>query len=345
MIIVQLSGGLGNQMFQYALYLALGAEGREVRIDETTEYGEHERLRHPELREDFGAQLPSYRIATREEIVELTDSYMDFLSRVRRKLTGRRTKLYAERKPYVFDPAVLGLTEAYLTGCWQSERYFADVKQEVRQAFSMDGVRLAGRRREYEKMILALESADARPQSEEAASGRQSGTAKCGEAERAALHCGKDGLRQDVSTEGAPRPVPVSVHIRRGDYLNRQDIYGGICTEEYYRRAMTQMEEALRKRGERPQYFVFTNDPDWAEQHFAGSGAVVVRGEGKPDGSGIEDMKLMSLCRHHIIANSSFSWWGSWLSREDGRLVMAPPRFINTSDGTDMLRDDMIIIQ
>ena len=301
MIIVQLSGGLGNQMFQYALYLALGAEGREVRIDETTEYGEHERLRHPELREDFGAQLPSYRVATRKEIVALTDSYMDFLSRVRRKLTGRRTKLYAERKPYVFDPAVLGLTEAYLTGCWQSERYFADVRQEVRQAFSMDGVRLTGRRREYERMILAAED--------------------------------------------ALRTVSVSMHIRRGDYLNRQDIYGGICTEEYYRRAMAQMEEALRRRGERPQYFVFTNDPDWAEEHFAGSGAVVVRGEGKPDGSGIEDMKLMSLCRHHIIANSSFSWWGSWLSREEGRLVMAPPRFINTSDGTDMLRDDMIVIQ
>ena len=301
MIIVQLSGGLGNQMFQYALYLALGAEGREVRIDETTEYGEHERLRHPELREDFGAQLPSYRVATQEEIVALTDSYMDFLSRVRRKLTGRRTKLYAERKPYVFDPAVLGLTEAYLTGCWQSERYFADVRQEVRQAFSMDGVRLTGRRREYERMILAAED--------------------------------------------ALRTVSVSMHIRRGDYLNRQDIYGGICTEEYYRRAMAQMEEALRRRGERPQYFVFTNDPDWAEEHFAGSGAVVVRGEGKPDGSGIEDMKLMSLCRHHIIANSSFSWWGSWLSREEGRLVMAPPRFINTSDGTDMLRDDMIVIQ
>ncbi len=321
MIIVQLSGGLGNQMFQYALYLALGAEGREVRIDETTEYGEHERLRHPELREDFGAQLPSYRVATQEEIVALTDSYMDFLSRVRRKLTGRRTKLYAERKPYVFDPAVLGLTEAYLTGCWQSERYFADVRQEVRQAFSMDGVRLTGRRREYERMILAAEDADVR------------------------LYCGEDGPRQGASAEGALRPVPVSVHIRRGDYLNRQDIYGGICTEEYYRRAMAQMEEALRRRGERPQYFVFTNDPDWAEEHFAGSGAVVVRGEGKPDGSGIEDMKLMSLCRHHIIANSSFSWWGSWLSREEGRLVMAPPRFINTSDGTDMLRDDMIVIQ
>ncbi len=301
MIIVQLSGGLGNQMFQYALYLALGAEGREVRIDETTEYGEHERLRHPELREDFGAQLPSYRVATRREIVALTDSYMDFLSRVRRKLTGRRTKLYAERKPYVFDPAVLGLTEAYLTGCWQSERYFADVRQEVRQAFSMDGVRLTGRRREYERMILAAED--------------------------------------------ALRTVPVSMHIRRGDYLNRQDIYGGICTEDYYRRAMAKMEEILRRRGERPQYFVFTNDPDWAEEHFAGSDAVVVRGEGKPDGSGIEDMKLMSLCRHHIIANSSFSWWGSWLSREEGRLVMAPPRFINTSDGTDMLRDDMIVIQ
>ena len=293
MIIVQLSGGLGNQMFQYALYLALGAEGREVRIDETTEYGEHERLRHPELREDFGAQLPSYRVATRKEIVALTDSYMDFLSRVRRKLTGRRTKLYAERKPYVFDPAVLGLTEAYLTGCC--------VRQEVRQAFSMDGVRLTGRRREYERMILAAED--------------------------------------------ALRTVSVSMHIRRGDYLNRQDIYGGICTEDYYRRAMAKMEEILRRRGERPQYFVFTNDPDWAEEHFAGSDAVVVRGEGKPDGSGIEDMKLMSLCRHHIIANSSFSWWGSWLSREEGRLVMAPPRFINTSDGTDMLRDDMIVIQ
>jgi len=321
LIIVQLSGGLGNQMFQYALYLALDAEGREVRIDEVTEYDEREKQRHPELVEDFGAQLPSYRIATREEIVALTDSYMDFLSRVRRKLTGRRTKLYAERKPYVFDPAVLGLTEAYLTGCWQSERYFAAVHQEVRQAFSMDGVRLTGRRREYERMILAADGADVR------------------------LYCGEDGPRQGASAEGALRPVPVSVHIRRGDYLNRQDIYGGICTEEYYRRAMAQMEEALRRRGERPQYFVFTNDPDWAEEHFAGSGAVVVRGEGKPDGSGIEDMKLMSLCRHHIIANSSFSWWGSWLSREEGRLVMAPPRFINTSDGTDMLRDDMIVIQ
>ena len=321
MIIVQLSGGLGNQMFQYALYLALDAEGREVRIDEVTEYDEREKQRHPELVEDFGAQLPSYRIATREEIVALTDSYMDFLSRVRRKLTGRRTKLYAERKPYVFDPAVLGLTEAYLTGCWQSEQYFAAVRQEVRQAFSMDGVRLTGRRREYERMILAADGADVR------------------------LYCGEDGPRQGASAEGALRPVPVSVHIRRGDYLNRQDIYGGICTEEYYRRAMAQMEEALRRRGERPQYFVFTNDPDWAEEHFAGSGAVVVRGEGKPDGSGIEDMKLMSLCRHHIIANSSFSWWGSWLSREEGRLVMAPPRFINTSDGTDMLRDDMIVIQ
>ncbi len=148
-----------------------------------------------------------------------------------------------------------------------------------------------------------------------------------------------------LAAEDALRTVSVSMHIRRGDYLNRQDIYGGICTEDYYRRAMAKMEEILRRRGERPQYFVFTNDPDWAEEHFAGSDAVVVRGEGKPDGSGIEDMKLMSLCRHHIIANSSFSWWGSWLSREEGRLVMAPPRFINTSDGTDMLRDDMIVIQ
>lgn len=333
-----MSGGLGNQMFQYALYLAFQAEGRQVRIDQSTEYGEHEKQRHPELMEDFGPQLASYEIASRAEIVELTDSYMDFFSRVRRKLTGRRTKLYAEKAPYVYDPEVLHLTDAYLAGCWQSEKYFATVKREVRGAFSMENVKLTGRRREFEEMILGLRSAEDAVRTPD-----QAGPVHAQDASAAMR--GDAAAFMTSAGEGAElRTVPVSVHVRRGDYLCREDIYGGICTEEYYRRARACLEEKLAGRGERPHYFLFTNDPVWAEKNYGGSGVTVVEDDGNPDSRGIEDMKLMSLCRHHIIANSSFSWWGSWLSEESGRIVMAPPRFINTSDGTDMLRDDMTVI-
>ncbi len=98
MIIIQLKGGLGNQMFQYALYKELKHRGKEVKIDDVNGFIGDE-LRVPVLQR-FGVE---YDRATKEEIVKLTDSKMDIFSRIRRKLTGRKTFRIDEMEG-LFDP-------------------------------------------------------------------------------------------------------------------------------------------------------------------------------------------------------------------------------------------------
>ena len=132
MIIIQLKGGLGNQMFQYALYLALKKRGREVKIDDETGF-ENDKLRTPVL-SGWGIE---YDRATKEEIIKITDSRTDFWSRVRRKLTGRKTFRIDETSG-MFDPSILEKETAYLVGYWQSEKYFddEDVKKQLRDEYS-----------------------------------------------------------------------------------------------------------------------------------------------------------------------------------------------------------------
>jgi hypothetical protein len=114
----------------------------------------------------------------------------------------------------------------------------------------------------------------------------------------------------------------VSMHIRRGDYLNPGIAEThGILGEAYYREAIDRMETTL---GHKPDFFVFSDDPVAAERllsfmpvarlHF-------VRGDPERPW---EDMALMARCRHHVIANSTFSWWGAWLNRSPDKIVVAP---------------------
>ena len=311
MVILQLSGGLGNQMFQYALCLELMHRGRGVKIDDVTGYGPQEKLRSPLLADVFGIDYPR---ASAEEITAITDSYMDLFSRIRRKLTGRRTKLYHEGEPYRFDPKVMELTETYLVGCWQSEAYFSSVREEVRAAFRFPLQRLSERSREAAAQIL--------------------GTA--GNADLS----GADGLEN-----GNGSTAPVSVHVRRGDYLNAVNVYGGICTEAYYRGAVRHM---LEKFG-RCRFFVFSNDPAWVNENIetlfgADENLSVTVMDANDEQGGWQDMYLISLCRHHIIANSSFSWWGAWFSAaEDGEIV-APSRFINGYECPDIFTERMTLL-
>ncbi|MBP3280065.1 MAG: alpha-1,2-fucosyltransferase, partial [Butyrivibrio sp.] len=86
MIIIQLKGGLGNQMFQYALYTELKHRGKEVKIDDVSGFVD-DKLRVPVL-DRFGVE---YERATKDEVIAITDSKMDIFSRIRRKLTGRKT--------------------------------------------------------------------------------------------------------------------------------------------------------------------------------------------------------------------------------------------------------------
>ena len=125
---------------------------------------------------------------------------------------------------------------------------------------------------------------------------------------------------------------PVAVHVRRGDYVASERSrmrHGECCTPDYYRKAL----DMLRSRNIQPHLFVFSDDPGWvrASFDFCGNPGEVVDLAPQAE-SQHNDMHLMSLCRHHVIANSSFSWWGAWLARVDG-IVCAPIRwFANSSD-------------
>jgi hypothetical protein len=113
----------------------------------------------------------------------------------------------------------------------------------------------------------------------------------------------------------------VSVHIRRGDYVSNPVFAEnlGACDSEYYKRALGKIAIDLSE----PKLFVFTDDPTWAKSaiNWPADTTHVDENLGHAD---IADLHLMSLCRHNIIANSSFSWWGAWLGNQPNKLVIAP---------------------
>ena len=116
--------------------------------------------------------------------------------------------------------------------------------------------------------------------------------------------------------------LPISVHVRRGDYLNPGTAeYHGILSDSYYRDALGRLGAGANQDA---QLFVFSDDAAAAEQvldFVPKSRQVYVRGDpARP----WEDMALMARCRHHVIANSSFSWWGAWLNRSSDKIVVAP---------------------
>jgi hypothetical protein len=126
----------------------------------------------------------------------------------------------------------------------------------------------------------------------------------------------------------------VSMHIRRGDYVSNPAAaqFHGLCDMSYYQQAVA----ALKLRCPELEVFVFSDEPQWAKDHLVlGVPTHIVDAHTAEQGH--LDMALMRQCHHHIIANSSFSWWGAWLCTHPGQQVIAPrqwfaDRGVNTRD-------------
>ncbi|WP_371227762.1 alpha-1,2-fucosyltransferase [Roseovarius sp. 2305UL8-3] len=126
-----------------------------------------------------------------------------------------------------------------------------------------------------------------------------------------------DGANTAMADQIAAATTPVSFHVRRGDYLEA-GAYAA-CTPDYYRSAAKQLGERL---GDLT-CFVFSNDPAWARGNLdLGHETVVV--DINDETTGHFDMHLQSLCAHHVIANSTFSWWAAWLNPSPSKQVIAP---------------------
>lgn len=297
MIIIQMMGGLGNQMFQYALYSQLKSMGKEVKMDDRTGYIS-DMNRDPEL-VVFGID---YKRATEKEIIKIRDSSPALTAKVRRKLFGRHNRSYFEENKR-FQPKIFEWDNVYLEGYWQSEKYFQDVGDRLKQEFGVERFKTSTNRLDHFS-----------PQAE-------------------------SFLWRIEQTQS------VSIHVRRGDYLlpENQKLFGNICTDYYYENAI----KAVVKRYPSCVFYLFSNDIDWSYVWIK----KYIRGKNKvipvevPKERDHEDLVLMGRCKHNILANSSFSWWASYLNDNPDKMVIAPEKWMNGWDCTDIYRPDMIKIK
>jgi hypothetical protein len=228
-------------------------------------------------------------IATTEEVKTLKASER----RVARKLRAIKNRFvpiswqsHIQEKYYHFDPVILSIKhDAYLSGYWQSEQYFADFADELRNDFTFRKPLVAENKYLAEEML-----------------GHNS----------------------------------VSIHIRRGDYVSiaKNARFFESCSLDYYYKGLAKISE----RQPDLHVYVFSDDIEWAKQNLDIVYPITFINHNQGENA-FEDMRLMSLCKHNIIANSSFSWWGAWLNQTPEKIVIAPERWFaqGSNDTRDLL--------
>ncbi len=307
MNIIRMSGGLGNQMFQYALYMKLTSLGKKVKFDDINEYrGERAR---PIMLAVFGITYPR---ATWDEITAFTDGSMDLRKRIRRRLFGRHVIAYEEQG--IYDPRVLTFDSMYLKGAFQSEKYFEDIKDEIRSLYrfpALDRMHLPEKLyQETTDCLTAIENCEA-----------------------VGLHMYRSDSRMDEELyegictekyyEGAVRFMQDKVKDARFFIFSNEPkwVKGwvGTLVESRITEGMDREEaKAMRER------FVLV--------------------EANTEYTGYLDMLLMSRCKHNIISNSSFSWWSAWLNDNTEKIIVAPDRWKNNVESNDIYTDGMTLI-
>ncbi|MFX0199817.1 MAG: alpha-1,2-fucosyltransferase, partial [Candidatus Hodarchaeota archaeon] len=260
MVVVRIISGLGNQMFQYAAGRRLAIKlGVALKLD-ISSYSEFYKLRSY----DLGIFNIKENFATPKEVRQLTNISKNLFVRICYRFLRKQQKpseSYYKEKHFHFDPDVLNLPDdVYLDGYWQSDKYFADIAEIIRQEFSVKTA-LQAKNQELAALIGSCES--------------------------------------------------VSLHIRRGDYVSnpRTSQMFVTCDLDYYYRCVDHISQTVQH----PHFFVFSDDHQWAHDNLKLSFPTMFIDHNEAD-KAYEDLRLMSLCKHNIIANSSFSWWGAWLN-------------------------------
>jgi len=274
MIIIRITGGLGNQMFQYAAGRRLSYILKSNLKLDISHY-QKDKLRN------FNLDLLNIKcqIANKREINLSNPSQKGLLSKLRSRIFKPPPLKPFREKYFNFDPSVLTLSDGvYLDGYWQSEKYFADIKNIIRNDFML---------RNYSEGNN-LE------------------------------------LIQKIKSK-----TSVCIHIRRGDYNTDPKTFQdhGLCSLDYYQKGIQHITQKIGG----ATFFVFSDDISWAKDNLKINYPAVFVDHNTIDNA-YEDLHLMSHCKHHIIANSSFSWWGAWLCQNQNKIVIAPHQWFNSAE-------------
>ena len=276
LLVVRIGGGLGNQMFQYAFARSLEIRHKkEVFLDikslETNK--RNYELYHFTIKENY-VDTSKMKYFYAKNFVEKSFYYLQYKFKKDNGLTRR-----IRERGRGFSSQYLEIREnAYFHGCWQSERYFENIKKTVRNEFNFRE-KPRGKNIEMIKKIKA------------------------------------DRLS-------------VSIHVRRGDYIS--DVKNlkkhGVCNIEYYLNAIKYMKDKV---GKNIHFYIFSDDMKWVRENLS-IDCLTTYVEHNGGEQSFEDMRLMSLCSHNIIANSTFSWWGAWLNRNPNKIVIAPQKWFHS---------------
>lgn len=263
MIEIKISGGVGNQLFQYAFGYAMSKKyNHKLVLDKS--FFDFDKSRTYELNQ--------FKLSETEAI-----SYMDGLSpkgglryvQILVRIGRKRNKLKHYQIFQEHDGMSPSLKEGnfYFRGFWQNENYFKEYREELLSQLQPNW-KLSGTYYEW--------------------------------------------------LEEIQRGISVSIHIRRTDYIK----YRATVGTEYYHIAIQKISELVNV----DTFYVFTDDVQWVTEYFntkIGLTNVKIVSE-QNEMSDLEELMLMKNCRHHIIANSSFSWWGAWMGENVDKVVIAP---------------------
>jgi hypothetical protein len=271
-VVARIVGGLGNQMFQYACAKAVASRsGAKLYLD-VSAFSRYKQHRYG--LGDFQVSVPfaPYRVQTGG----LAFSAMRRVGiDARHLLSAQGFHYLAENPDLSFHESLLTEQRSvYLDGYWQSERYFREFSNDIRNDFF---------------------PSDA--------------------------HCFSKGQCDD----DLPR---VSLHVRRGDYLSNPHAYSvhGVLDLDYYRAAVSILSERI---GSKFRVVAFSDDIEWVKDNLTLTQPMdFVSGSKEVPHA---DLQMMASCDHHIIANSSFSWWGGWLNPSKEKQVIAPKRWFASS--------------
>jgi len=276
MIIVKLMGGLGNQMFQYAI-------GREIssRINVPLKF-DLTFLNDKSAKDNFtirDLEINKFKI----ELVYANNEEIQFFHKRNTLFNNyqyhfgiKKNNLYITEKNKLHNFNILG-HNLYLDGFWQSELYFKNIRNTIINDFQFKHTN-----KENEKLIDEIKLYNT-----------------------------------------------ISVHIRRGDYINNSIIYNyhGTCSFEYYEKAITYFKEILID----PKFYFFSDDINWVKNTF-GLNKNYLYIDINNNINNHYDLLLMSNCNHNIIANSSFSWWAAWLNQNNDKKIIAPIKWFQKKE-------------
>jgi hypothetical protein len=284
MVIIQVAGGLGNQLQQYSLYRKFVRLGIETRLDiswfDSIHITEKERTtgrnaipivtkRELELRY-FDRLL--FETCTADEKKKLIGAD-NFAGKLRRKLLPVTIHWFQESKMY--HPEIFHFDNMYLSGYFACEKYYADILYELREKI------------QFPPSSNPLNYA----------------------------------MAQRMRTGNS-----VSVHIRRGDYLNleNQEMFGNICTDAYYENAIRMVKNQIPD----AHFYLFSDDVPYVRKKFSREEYTIVDINHGRDS--FYDMWLMSNCKHNICANSTFSFWGARFNPNEDKIMVRPTIQKNT---------------